>query len=96
MISDKRKAYLKAYRERGGEAYKKRQIIAQRKHWLKNPERRRQACRLYQQRKRDLLQRMTNLEKLILQFAKTIPTNKQPLEQLEQIVHSLKQDEKKD
>jgi hypothetical protein len=78
MISDKRKAYLKAYRERGGEAYKKKQLIAQRKHCLKNPERRREACRLYQQRKRDLLQRMTNLEKMILQFVKTIPTNEQP------------------
>jgi hypothetical protein len=77
MISDKRKAYLKAYRERGGEAYKKKQLLAQRKHCLKNPERRREACRLYQQRKRELIKRMTNLEKMILQFVKT-PDTEQP------------------
>jgi hypothetical protein len=81
MVSDKRRQYLREYRAKGGEAYKAYQALAQRKHRANNLEKRRnkgrESSRTYRQRKAEQLQRLILIEKMILQFVKTTPTNEQ-------------------
>lgn len=65
MVNEKRRAYMKAYRERGGAEYKKSQTIAQQKHRLKYPEKRKQTSQRYYHKKRQLIDRLQNFEKMI-------------------------------
>ena len=50
MVSEQRRAYLKAYREKMGPEFKQRQRDAQRKHRALYPEKTRETSRVYQRR----------------------------------------------
>jgi hypothetical protein len=63
MASEKRRAYLKAYREKGGSEYRAKQYIAQKKHRAKYPDKTKELARIHGRKYREKVRRLILLEK---------------------------------